>query len=276
MPRSPRIGPLESRLLGWSQMVGRTCVRTAEVAETLRVSPKRASELLDRMARDGRVIQLQRGLYLLPEKLPPGGRWQPPAVVALWHFLEARGAVWQETGPNAFNYYGLTEQLSNETFAYNDKVSGRRCFGRLPVTLIKVSRKRLGHAAVVKIGQDRVERRRIGSLPRVVFDAVYDYKRFGTLPKAYDWIRQRRDSEEFLSGLIRCCTKYGNMAASRRVGWLLDSLEVEDATLRPLAKMVTDSSAYIPLDPYRPARGSRNRRWGIVDNRASQDVSNEE
>jgi predicted transcriptional regulator of viral defense system len=266
MSLSARIGPLESRLLGWSQMVARTRVRTSEVAETLRISPKRASELLDRMARDGMAIQLQRGLYLLPEKLPPGGRWQPPATVALWHFFEARGAVWQETGPNAFNYHGLTEQLANETFAYNDKVSGKRHFGRLPVTLIKVSRERLGHAAVVKIGQDRIERRRIGTLPRAVFDAVYDYKRFGTLPKAYDWILQRRYDEKFLIGLVRCCTKYGNLATARRIGWLLDTMEIDEAILRPLLRMVTDTTAYIPLDPYEPARGDRNRCWGIVDN----------
>ena len=275
MPRSAALGPLESALLAWSQMLARTRVRTNEVAETLGIGPKRASELLDRMARDGRAIQLQRGLYLLPEKLPPGGRWQPPATAALWHFLEAKGAVWQETGPNAFNHYGLSEQISNETFAYNDKVSGRRRFGRLPVTLIKVSRERLGHAAVVKIGQERIERRRIGTLPRVVFDAVYDYKRFGTLPMAYDWIRQRRDSEKFLIGLINCCTKYGNVTTARRVGWLLDSLEVDNATLRPLSRMATDTTAFIPLDPYRPGRGSRNRRWGVVDNRALQDGSNE-
>jgi len=274
MGRSAAIGPLESRLFGWSQMVERTRVRTAEVAEVLRISRKRASELLDRMARDGRAIQLQRGLYLLPEKLPPGGRWQPPAAVALWHFLDAKGAVWQETGPNAFNYHGLSEQLSNETYVYNDKVSGRRRFGQLPVTLIKVSRERLGHAAVVKIEQDRVERRRIGTMPRVIFDAVYDYKRFGTLPLAYDWICQRQHDQKFMSGLISCCNKYGNIATARRVGSILDALEVDDKFLHPLTRMLAKSSAYIPLDPYRPAKGSRDQRWGVVDNRVPQEGRN--
>lgn len=259
-------GPLESRLLSWSQMTGQQCVPTSKVSETLRIPPGRVSRLFDRMARDGVAIQLTRGLYLLPEKLPPGGRWQPPVETALWHYLEAKQAKWQETGLAAFNHYGLSEQVANVVTVYNDKVSDRRFFGKLEAVFIKVKADRLGSAIEQEIIQGKPERRRIGTLARVVLDAVYDYSRFGPLPTAYRWIEERKTDKQFLADLVQCTTKYGNVASSRRIGWLLESLGVPERVWFPLKKALKKSSAFIPLDPGQPVKGATNKKWGVVEN----------
>ncbi|MFA5265711.1 MAG: type IV toxin-antitoxin system AbiEi family antitoxin domain-containing protein [Opitutaceae bacterium] len=267
------LGPLESRLLSWSQMTGEGCVRTSEVAAALRMPLSRTYELLGRMAQSGIVIQLARGLYLLPEKLPPGGRWQPPIELALWFYLQAKGARWQETGLMAFNRYGLSEQAANVATVYNDKVSGRRRFGKLEAVFIKVDGSRLGDFADEEIASGIPQRRRIGTLARVVLDAVYDYSRFGSLPNAYRWIAARREDARFCGELVRCANQYGNVASRRRIGWLLERIGVAERIWTPLRKSLKKSSAFIPVDPSRPARGATNSVWGVVENYDSKQES---
>lgn len=247
-------------------MTDTICATSPQIGSELRLSKMQRGKLLDRMTRRGLIVQLQKGLYLLPEKLPPGGRWQPAVEVALWYFLQARKANWQETGPAAFNHYRLTEQIPNVATVYNDKVSGRRRFGKLAVSFIKVSPARLGNTRELELAPGKSERRRIGTLARVVFDAVYDYNSFGTLPKAYTWISQRKTDAAFLNELSECSLRYGNVATRRRIGWLLENIDAPAQTWKALSRSLKESSAFIPLDTTKPARGHTNRTWGVIEN----------
>lgn len=264
--KSWQLGPHQSRLLSWSQMTGEICVKTNTVANAIRLPLERTYELLDRMARDGIIIQLARGLYLLPEKLPPGGLWQPPAEVAIWYYMQSKEAQWQETGLGVFNHYGLIEQVSNVVIVYNNKVSDRRFFGKLEVIFIKVNQDRLGSAKEKEILSGKPERQKIATLARAIFDAVYDYSRFRTLPTAYSWIAERKTDTDFLNELVKCSIKYGNVATNRRLGWLLQYLVIPENIWLPLKKSLKKSSSYIPVDPSQIAQGSTNKNWGVIEN----------
>ena len=69
-----RLGPHESRLLTWAQVRKVDCARTEKVAQALHLSGDQTTQLLSRMQKRGLIVQLQRGLYLLPRNLPPGGK----------------------------------------------------------------------------------------------------------------------------------------------------------------------------------------------------------
>ncbi|MEI6675657.1 MAG: IS4 family transposase [Verrucomicrobiota bacterium] len=99
----PQLGPLETRLMSWAQMRGIERATSAEIASALRLTVVQCRQLLDRMNQRGSVVQLQRGLYLLPVKLPPGGKWTPSPAAILRHLFEAKGADWQETGACALH-----------------------------------------------------------------------------------------------------------------------------------------------------------------------------
>ena len=259
-------GALEGQLLSWAQMTGTLCASNTQIMESLRLNPIQCRKLLDRMNRRGTIIQLKRGLYLLPQKLPPGGKWQPSPEVAIWYYMTSLGATWQETGPAAFNYYGLTEQVSNTTTVYNDKVSQTRKFGRLSVDFIKVAPARLGEIVEIAGSKDAVEKRRIGSFARIVMDAVYDYNRFGTLPKAYEWIAERKADKALIQSLVSCMIKSGNIASCRRIGWLLDRLDVDEKLITPIKNNLNASVYFIPADPAAPGKGRTNAVWNITEN----------
>jgi len=246
----PEFGPLESRLLAWAQMRGVERTTAASVARELRLNPEQARQLMKRLGRKGLAVPVQRGLWLLPPKLPPGGRWTVPPDVILRHLFEAKGSDYQETGLGALQYQGLTDQAANVTAVYNTLFTGHRTIGGLPFQFIKVAPERLG-----SLDKKALPRRRVGSLPRVIMDAVYDAARFGTSPAAYRWIRERKDAPRFLDELATCAVAHGDAGTCRRLGAVMELLESAPAARCSLRRAVPAVRTYIPLVPGRGTSG---------------------
>ncbi len=58
---------------------------------------------------------------------------------------------------------------------------------------------------------------------QAILDAVYDYKKFGTLPKAYNWVVDSLKDKKIKSEkLANVAIKYGNIMSQKRIGWILD------------------------------------------------------
>lgn len=256
---APQFGPLETRLMTWAQMRGIERAASAEIAKALRLDDNQCRKLLDRMNRKGRIVQLQRGLYLMPAKLPPGGKWTPAPAVILRHLFEAKKGDWQETGASAFHFHGLSEQVPNTTTVYNTLFSMRCKIAGLGFEMIKVSPSRMG-SAVESAG------RRVGTLGRVVMDAVFDSSRFGTLPRAYGWIRERRADDSFLDELTACAIRHGDGPVRRRIGCVLDLLDAGGKRSGRLRKSTPPFRSFIPLVPSETRRGTTNKEWGIILN----------
>jgi predicted transcriptional regulator of viral defense system len=262
MKRVPlELGPVESRLLAWAQMRGVERTTAGSVARELRLNLEQARQLMKRLGRKGLVVPVQRGIWLLPPKLPPGGRWTVPSEVILRHLFEAKGGDYQEAGLGALQYRGLTDQVANVTAVYNTLFTGRRTIGGLPFQFIKVAPGRLG-----MLDQKALPRRRVGSLPRVIMDAVYDAARFGTLPTAYRWIRERKDVPRFLDELATCAVAHGDAGTCRRLGAVMELLEAAPVARRKLQRALPAVRTYIPLVPGRGTKGRTMKKWGIVVN----------
>jgi predicted transcriptional regulator of viral defense system len=260
-----KLGQLEVAALAYVQMRTIRAVRTGDLAAALRITAKQERELLSRMARAGMIAKVRNGLYLFPAKLPLGGVWTPDDATAINALITDKQARYQITGPNAFNRYGYDEQIPSRMTLYNDAISGERRVGRVNLTLIKVARNRLGGTEQVQMpsGETLVYSSRI----RTLVDAVYDWSRFDSLPRAFDWIRR-----DVAAGLIsvedltNMAIRYGNTGSVRRIGALLEEMEADERFLRKLQRALRPSSAKIPFVPNRPTRGPLLKRWGIVIN----------
>ncbi len=262
------LGPQETLFFGLMQMRGQRTVRTGELVRPMGITPQQEGELLRRLARGRLVARVRRGLYLVPSRLPVGGSWSPDEILALNTLIEDRAGRYQICGPNAFNRYGFDEQIPTRVYAYNDRISGDRTIGSIALTLIKVATERLGD--VEEIPTDEGVVAVYSSRARALVDAVYDWSRFNTLPRAYGWIRRELASKRVKAReLVHAALQYGDTGTIRRIGMLLDVEAVEASLLRRLEAALPSSTSMIPWIPTQPKRGKTDARWGVVLNERS-------
>ena len=203
------LGPLETQLLAYAQARKRQSVAAGEFVSALGWNVVQERKVLSRLAQKGLITRVRPGLYLVPPRLPPGGRWSPGEFLALSTLMSDRGGRYQISGPNVFHRYGWTDQVPNRLYVYNNRISGDRQIGAVALTFIEVADQRLGGVEVVRIpdGIDVV----YASKPRALVNAVYDWSRFDSLPRAFEWIRREvKKDDAFAAELIRLTVPFGN------------------------------------------------------------------
>jgi len=260
-----QLGPLETQFFSYVQMRRAQTVRLGELQKSLGLSPTQESDLFRRLARRSLIARVRRGLYLVPPTLPAGGKWSPGEALALKTLIDDRDGSYQICGPSAFFRYGWIDQIPNRTYAYNNRISGDRNVGSVAFSLIKVADERLGGTETVTTpaGVETVYSSRIRSL----VDAVYDWSRFDSLPRAYEWIRAELAADRSLAPkLVDAALRYGNQGTLRRIGKLLETEQADRRLLRKVENALRTSSSLIPWIPTRPKRGTADRRWGVVLN----------
>jgi len=260
-----RLGNLERQLFAYAQLRKLRELRTGDLTKPLGITGKQERELYSRLARAGLIAQVRRGLYLVPCDLPLGGAWTPDEALALNTLMADRGGRYQICGPNAFNRYGFSNQVPNRVYAYNNSLSGERTIGAITLMLIKVADARLGDTEESTTREGLVVA--YSSHVRTLVDAVYDWARFGSLPRGYVWIiRELGERRVTPAALIATTLRYGDVGTIRRMGALLEQRGVSARLLRKLASALPESTGTIPWIPTKPKRGTLNRRWGLIMN----------
>lgn len=259
------LGKQETQFLAYLQMRKRQTVRTGELTGPLQLSRDQERELFRRMSRGGLIARVLRGLYLVPAQLPLGGSWTPDEILALNTLMADQKGRYQICGPNAFNRYGYDEQVPNRVYAYNNRISGERTIGAVSLTLIKVAEERLGDTEKMRTAECQTAV--YGSRARTLVDAVYDWSRFNSLPRAFDWIRGDLAANRVsASDLVALTLRYGDKGTIRRIGMLLEMQGVKTRLLRKLEEELKPTTSPIPWIPVKSKRGKINRRWGVILN----------
>lgn len=261
----PELGNLSSRFFAYAQLRKKDIIRTGELAPVLGITESKERSLLHRLSKSGWIVRLKRGVYLVPPRLPAGGKYSPGVALILQKLMEQQDGRYQICGPSAFNFYGLDDQIPSVTYAYNNRISGSRKIGNLSFQFTKVADERLGatHAVRTQNGGQII----YSSKARTLMDAVYDWSRFNSLPRGYDWIQKEVNQDpKLVSELVSATARYGNQATVRRIGYLLDGLAQSSRFTKPLQRQLSDSKALIPWIPGKSAKGSINRKWGVIVN----------
>jgi len=263
--KGPELGSLSSRFFAYAQLKKLDIVRTGEIAPVLEISASQERDLFRRLSDSGWILRLKRGVYLVPPRIPAGGKYSPGVALILQKFIVEEQFRYQICGPSAFNFYGLDDQIPSVTYLYNNRISGKRLIGSLAFQFIKVADERLGNFNAVRTREDLDII--YSSKARTLMDAVYDWSRFNSLPRGYDWIkREIKNEPELASELIEVTAKYGNKATIRRIGYLLDALIQNPRMMNRLLRQLSASNSLIPWIPGRSAKGAINRKWGIIVN----------
>ena len=251
-------------------------IRTGDLVRALDITAEQERKVLSRMAKRRLAARVRRGLYLVPPVLPLGGEWSPGEALALTTLIQDRNGTFQICGPNAFHRYGWDEQVPNRVYAYNNRISGDRSVGQVQLTLIRVADARLGDTEVVTTPEkvDLI----YSSRARSLVDAVYDWSRFNSLPRAFGWIRNDlTESKISTADLVDAALKYGNQGTIRRIGHLIEELaeqqRIPTRLIRRLERALRSTSSTIPWIPTAAKRGRVNKRWGLIVNGTSPSVT---
>ncbi len=259
------LGNISSRFFAYTQLKNKDVIRTGDITSVLNITESQEFDLLRRLTDSGWIVRLKRGVYLVPDRLPAGGKYNPGTSIILEKFMKENGGMYQITGPTAFNFYGFDDQVPNMFYVYNNRISGNRTIGNQSFQFIKTRDQRIG--SINNIATYQGPCLIYSSKTRTLVDAVYDWSRFNSLPRGYQWIEAELHTESnFVSELVEVTMKYGNQATLRRIGYLLDSLKQSPKLIKRLVGQLSNSKSLIPWIPSKAARGKLNRKWGIIVN----------
>jgi len=256
-----KLGKFEMQLLAYAQLRKKEFISSGEIASALDINAEQEWKLLSRMATSGLIIRLKRGAYMVPPHMPVGGRWTVSGYYILSKLMEVIKGRYQISGPSAFNFHGFDDQIPNRIYAYNDRIFGEKKIGGADFVFIKTDARRLGSTKSLKTpdGIDAV----MVTKTRALVDAVYDWSRYNTLPRAYGWIEETLKKDPVINeNLIADTLKYGNKGTTKRIGYLLSQLGVIDDQLGEIKRRLGPTRSLIPWIPGQAAKGSINKEWG--------------
>jgi predicted transcriptional regulator of viral defense system len=262
-----RLGPLGMRLFAVIQEQEVDILNTGKVSKFLGITSEKERDLLRRLSRGGWLVRIKRGSYLVPRALHFDGPWRPSPFLILSKLMETYGAKYQVSGPHAFAFHGLKAEPPIEIAAYNHCISQKKAVQDHHFTLIKISENRLGGTCSFQVEEDLEII--CSCLSRTLFDAVYDWSRFRSLPDAYEWIRSCIAAKsELYEELAEMTIRFGNQASMRRIGYLLEQLQSSSNLINRIRQNLNSSHSLIPWVPNKPTRGKVDRRWGLILNLA--------
>ena len=262
-----KLGALEMQLLSYAQLRKKDILALGELGPVVGIKKKQERELFSRMSRAGMIIRLNKGVYLVPSRMPAGGRWTVSGYYILSKLMEVIKGRYQISGPSAFNFYGFDDQVPNRIYVYNDRIFGEKEIGGTDFVFIKTDVKRLGSTKSLKT-PDGINAVMV-TKTRALVDAVYDWSRYNTLPRAYGWIAEtlKRDPD-VTDKLIDDTLKYSNKGTTKRIGYLLAQLGIVDDRLSKMKRQLGPARSLIPWIPGLDAKGSINKEWGLIINGA--------
>lgn len=260
-----KLGSLEMQLLAYAQIRKQDTLSLGEIAPILDITRKQERELFSRLSRAGMIIRLKKGSYLVPSHMPAGGRWTVSGYYILSRLMDVLKGQYQISGPNAFNFYGFDNQVPNRMYVYNNKLFGEKEIGGTDFIFIKTDDKRLGSTRSLKT-PDNIDAVMV-TKTRALVDAVYDWSRYNTLPRAYGWIAETlKKDQDITEKLIGDTLKYSNKGTIKRIGYLLAQLGIIDDRLMEIKRQLSSSKSLIPWIPGQAAKGSVNKEWGLIIN----------
>jgi hypothetical protein len=135
-------------------------------------------QALTRLAKEGKLRRIRKGLYDLPRSHPLLGQTAPDPMAVVRTLMADSGAQWQVSGAYAANLLGLSEQVPAKIVILTDGVPRRVPLGKLTLDFRRTAPRNLLGA---------------GRPAGLVIQAVRHF-RTGLTPKSIDGLRQRLDA----------------------------------------------------------------------------------
>lgn len=231
----------------------------ADAANVLAVDRATASQITGYLASRGWLARVRRGLYVpVPLEATAPGEWRAdPWLVAARVFEPCYIGGW-----SACEHWGLTEQLFREVLVVTARPQRRsavRLQGADFHVVVRQPGALFGTRSVWR-GRERVE---VSDPSRTVVDVLDDPAIGGGIRHVADVVAEyfageHRNDDRLLAYVERL----GNRTVFKRLGYLLEALEIDAAELIEVC-FERKSAGISPLDPSIDTKGKITGRWNL-------------
>lgn len=247
------------KLLGKLLQASKEGVTVAEASQILNVSRYRAASLLAMWAKNGWLYRVRRGLYIPIPLQSTSVEVTPEEPWLIAHKLFSPCYI---GGWTAAHHWGFTEQLFNSIYVMTTKKVHQR-EQRLNGVIFKVKTilaKKIFGTQTIWSGQVKVS---ISDPTKTIIDGLNDPAVFGGIRMVADVLSAYIHSKEFNENkLLQYANKMGNSAVYKRLGFLVELLELDNTGNIVETCKINLKSGYSQLDPATP--GDRlETRWNL-------------
>jgi predicted transcriptional regulator of viral defense system len=220
---------------------------------------KKAANTVDRLRKKGRLIQLERGKYILVPIKAPNQLWTPNEFVV--------ASLWMGDAPyyigyfTMYNYWGFTEQVPQTVFILNTQKSRTKKIGDTHYKAIKIKSDKYYGVEKIKIEDVEIA---ISDRERTLVDFIYNpIGSFETLKQVIEQNINKIDAQKFIKYLIQ----FPEASVRKRAGCILEHLNYPRKLLDKLKKSLGRQETYIVLNMFnRSRKGKINKDWGLIVN----------
>ncbi len=248
-----------------------TTAEAREVGAPLGIGERYLSQLLPSLVAGGWLTRLRRGLYAQAGLLP-GEVSLPPFVVATRLVSPAAVSHW-----SAMSHHGLTEQIPHGVMALTPRKvvtpsmrRGEKALGavrhawkvggiRYEYTSVKPEH----YFGIEEVWIDTHFQVPITDRERTVLDGFIAPRLLGGMGEVFGVLEEHLQALD-LAKLVAYALRYGKASVAKRVGMVLERLQVPEPIWAPLAALPI--AGFRVLDPTRPAGGPYDQRWMIRNN----------
>jgi len=223
-------------------------------------SNRRLRELLSTLVKRGWLRRLEKGKYLiLPFEAGREREWSEHEFIIASYLIEPYYIGFR----SALNYYGYTEQISRTVFIASTR---RKLKSSLEVSGVTYRLVNLGERKFFGFKQITIDgcHVNISEPEKTIVDCLDLPKYSGGVVEVAKAILFGRDELDFPK-MSEYARRNGNSAVSKRLGYLLEKLDIKaDKAISILSENL--GSSYALLDTLANSQGQHIQRWRVIVN----------
>jgi predicted transcriptional regulator of viral defense system len=262
------ISTQSGKILTYFNLMNKDCFDYSEAARALPHSSESAlKELLSDMVKRGLLMRLKKGLYyIIPYEQ------NAEAFMPNWHLVAeqlARGTEHYIGYYSALQIHGLITQPSLKEQIVVAQQVRPSSLDIKNVTFQFIYHNENHFFGSKKTWIDSFNKVMCSDLEKTILDCLFKPDYAGGITEVARAIYASKEKIIY-DRLFEYSQRFGSQAVIKRLGFLLETLEINTGIIRQLQKIKTDS--YVVLDTELPKSGKMIRRWSIQQNLETETI----
>lgn len=253
------LGPIETNIVARLTYEKKAIVTAKDMDQLFNLSPEDRKQIVFRLKKKKILSPIKRGIYAFsPLEAGPEGMGIDELLIPPLFFQKKNYYVGYST---MFNYFGFTEQLFQTVYVLNTTKRVEKVICGLSYKFIRIPKSRMYGIEKIKVKNIEVN---ISSKERTLIDLLYFNKPVGGIIGASQIFTEIVNNNKCdIKKLVEYAVCFPNITIRKRIGLILDDVEIPENILKPLIKSL-EKTSISSLDASR--KGTLNKKWRVIVN----------